>query len=74
MGRILGWENPLRKLVPGGEFLVKNVDLWVGKDSGKDLGRILGWKIPLRKVFPGGEFLIKMWICGPPPMGSWVAL
>ena len=38
MGRILGWKNPLRKVVPRGEFLVQNVDLWVGKDSGKDLG------------------------------------
>ena len=25
---ILGWKSPLRKVVPGGEFLVQNVDLW----------------------------------------------
>ena len=24
-------------------------------------------------MVPGGEFLVKMLICGPPPMGSWLA-
>ena len=27
LGRILGWESPLRKVVPGDDFLVENVDL-----------------------------------------------
>ena len=65
-------------MIPGGESEVQNVDLWVGKDSGKGSGvdsgkdseRFRGWTNPSRKVVPGGEFEVENVDLWAPPHGE----
>ena len=72
LGRILERKNPLRKIVPGIDFLVYNVDPWFGSILGRIWGGFWGGKVHYEKL---SQEVISCRECGCviPPMGRWMA-